>query len=333
MKNVTIIVPGLTHYTEISKILLDRPQDFPHFLLLLSKAYKYHSENNLLAVLASVLQQPELATSAIAEITALYDGVDITKGYWLRADPVVLKADLAAVYMYGNQHIHLSEHQIAVIHNTVQPLLNDFSITLYPTAMKRWYLQLTEMPCIQSIDPNAIIGKDITNFLSQKIGTAKAKVDWQRLQTEIQMALHQLSDISSVNALWFWGAGEKLISSSKTKNIEIYVDENDAVTLGIAKHFRIKSSALPTSLNNDAFWNGLISNENLLLYNKFVLAETKVEFCDMLYHVENEFLKPLFSALKANKIHKISLNYLNGTCYQFSNMNFYYFWKRIDKKM
>ncbi len=72
---------------------------------------------------------------------------------------VVVKADLAAVYMYGNRHIQLDEMQIDQIKKTIQPLLNDFNIILHPKMNNRWYLQLTEKPLIKSIDPNAIVAE------------------------------------------------------------------------------------------------------------------------------------------------------------------------------
>lgn len=320
MKHITILIPDFPESSDTAKRKLMQKHAFRSLEFLTSKGTQKKSQLNYLAVLADYFKLPHIKDASLAELTAHYDGLDVQQRFWLRADPVELKADLAAVFMYGTQHLQLSAEQINLLKDLIQPLLNDFQIRLHTPTAHRWYFELLEAPEIISSNPHALIGKDVLAFLPKNTG----KIHWQKLQTEIQMALFQLPDNFGVNSLWFWGAGEKLQHKTCPQNIKLFSDE--PISLGLAKQYHIAAMELPKSLSNLDEW---IDGENLIIYDKFSFAKNQEEFVSELENLDKKFIQCLLIALKKNKIDKISLNFLNGYEWQFKKTNFYHFWKLL----
>lgn len=320
MKHITILIADFPELSDAAKRELMQKQAVRSLAFLTSKATQKKSSADYLTQLADYFQLPQLKEVSLAELTAKYDGLDVQQRFWLRADPVELKPDLAAVYMYGTQHLQLSAEQIKGLKDLIQPLLNDFQIQLHTPTAHRWYLELSEAPAIISTNPHALIGKDVLGFLPQSTG----KIHWQKLQTEIQMALFQLPNSFGVNSLWFWGAGEKLDHQKLPKNIKLFSDE--PISLGLAKQYNIAATALPKSLSNlDEFIDG----ENLIIYDKLSYAKNQEEIVAELQNLDKKFMQRLLLALKKNKIDKITVNFLHGREYQFKKTNFYHFWKLL----
>lgn len=321
MKHITIIVPDFAQLTGAMRQRLAEKQGHSTLSLFISKASRKKSTVNYLQALADFFHLPQLTKTSITELTAIHDNLILQNQYWLRADPVELKADLAAVYMYGNKHLTLTAAQISGIKAVIQPLLDDLQIQLHTTAENRWYLELPGPAAMFSPNPLDIIGKDVAQFLPKHTST----INWKKLQTEMQMALHQLPDNGGVNSLWFWGDGEKLGDVTVTNGYKIF--SNEPSSLGLASHGKIPVAELPEMLNEELFFKNLIEGRNLIIYDRFSSAQNLQAFFTELEKFEQGFIRPLLLALKENKINKISLNFLTGTEYEFKRASFYYFWK------
>ncbi len=316
MKAITLMILGL----ELSNV-----NNVNNLSFLLSKANQKKSSMQYVEVLARYLNLPQLTGTSIAELTALQDGFSLENDFWLRADPVELKADLAAVYMYGNQHLQLTDVQIQEIKSKIQPLLNDYKIILRTTEQNRWYLQCPERTNITSIAHDEILGKDVINFLPKSSG----KINWQKLQTEVQMTLHQLVNNGSVNSLWFWGEGEKLSEVVTVGDYQFFSSE--PISGGLARYCKLPIHELPKTLSDNNFWPKLIEGENLIVYDKLASSRSTLDFTNHLQQLDQQFIQPLLAGLKKNQVKQITIDFLNSASYQFKKKNFYYFWKRVRK--
>jgi hypothetical protein len=141
-------------------------------------------------------------------ISALNYGLPVTEGFWLRADPVELRADLAGIYLLGTDHLALLPDEIAVLNDQINQLLRQDGLVLHTPSSHAWFLQSLEPIAIKTHSPIKLIGKEISHY--QPTGPDYKK--WQALQTEIQMILHH-SEVNQlrtaqgkpvVNSLWFW---------------------------------------------------------------------------------------------------------------------------------
>lgn len=312
MKTITLMILGL----EAKNI-----KNTKNLSYLISKASRKKSSTDYLEIISDYLHLPLLKQTSIAELTALYDGFVTKESHWLRADPVELKADLAAVYMFGNQHLHLTTSQLETIRNKIQPLLDDYKIKLHTTEKNRWYLQCLEPLTITTVAHETIIGKDVINFLPQ----SKDKINWARLQTEIQMTLFQLTDNGGVNSLWFWGEGKKLTKMTAKENYQLF--SNEPVSCGVAMNCKMSRHKLPKLLTEETFWQNLIEGENLLVYDTLASSRSQADFTEYLQELDQQFIQPLLVGLKNHKIDKIDINFLNGSSYQFKRINSYFFWR------
>src|SRR5262245_28272514 len=142
MKTLTLIVPGLSQLTEIRQKHIENAADLPALRYLLAKSKQICMPSGFICALSHVLHRPSLANLSIAELTAVYDGLNCAENFWLRADPVLLQADLAAVYMYGNSQLSIPTTDLAMIKSRLEPLLCDLNVRLHMPTTKRWYLEL-----------------------------------------------------------------------------------------------------------------------------------------------------------------------------------------------
>ncbi len=163
---------------------------------------------------------PRLTPEApLAAYSRSYDNNDAGHSNWLRADPVVLQADLNRVHLLAINRHGLTVEQVDQIVRDLQPLFADERLNLTrgeaDGAHERWYVS-SEKPLPPAfMPPVAALGNPLEDFLISKTSQRDSAI-WQRLQTETQMLLHQhpvndqrrAAGLLPVNSLWFWGAGK-----------------------------------------------------------------------------------------------------------------------------
>ncbi len=134
-----------------------------------------------------------------------------TGGWWMRADPVHLRADRDRVLVFGGAPLDLREEEAAELVREITHTLGQGRWSLEAPCPQRWYLRLPEDPQIQTQPLPEVLGRTVGSLLP---AGAKAAT-WQRLLTEIQMLLagsatnesRQARGVLPVNSLWLWGAG------------------------------------------------------------------------------------------------------------------------------
>jgi hypothetical protein len=98
----------------------------------------------------------------------------------------------------------------------------------------RWYLRWPSVCLLDTVNPLAILGSSIQNYLR------KAEPVIKRLFTELQMLLakNNLNQqlITPVTGLWFWGGG--YLTSIKICSYDAVVGEN-VIALGLSKLYNI----------------------------------------------------------------------------------------------
>lgn len=166
----------------------------------------------------------EFASSLpIAAITGLVYGLDTSEGYWLRADPVDLRADINSAYFLGQQALELTLVQAQKLADSIKPLLVDLDMELFVPDPYCWFLKLKQPILLKTPPPNAMQGESIRDYLIE------ADPWVQRLFTEIQMVLagnaNQHGGGRAVTGLWLWGGGA-LSSRTDYKLVMIASDEN-----------------------------------------------------------------------------------------------------------
>lgn len=150
--------------------------------------------------------QAELATGRAlpaAPLTRLHDRPGDSAGVWMRADPIGLVPDLAAVWLQADQPFRRGRWQTAL-----SELLDEEGLVLELTESGRGYLRLDTVPRSRFSPPWVLAGASLDHCLPEGPDAR----DWRRLLNETQVMLQQVRQSEQApdpvpGSLWFWGAG------------------------------------------------------------------------------------------------------------------------------
>lgn len=242
----------------------------------------------LLFKLFSLPYQEELP---VAALTGLADKLNTQQNYWLRADPIELRADLAAVYCFAADPTQLEASLLEEVIKQLKVLVKLDGLTLHVPHPNRWYIEMDFDPEIKTFSPAEVIGKNISPYLP----TGKKAVYWRKLFTEIQMLIHgcqntvvqQGQQRESFNGLWFWGAG-KLPEAPSTVWQKVWSDEG--LAKGLSLLTEVSCSDLPQHVHDCL--SVLEEGSQLVVFNPL----------EPINLLEANWFKPLIKALRKKRV-------------------------------
>jgi hypothetical protein len=147
----------------------------------------------------------------IAPISLAADGGEPAQYYWLRADPVHLRATRDQLMLVDSGALSISQAEAELFAQAFNAHFKDDGYLLYPLRPDRWYLRLNRIPQISTTPTHQVTGKHIDPYLPK--GTDG--LAWHRFYNEVQMLFFSLAindtreqrgDIP-INGLWCWGGG------------------------------------------------------------------------------------------------------------------------------
>lgn len=155
--------------------------------------------------------------------------------YWLRADPVTMRADMTQVFTVSCGFADLDEEERAEINRIVKAALQHEGINAPDCKNGHWCFQLDAPLEFEFMPLHEVLGLDVAEALPSSPGAVR----WKRLLTEIQVDLHQggvnarrrASGRQEINSVWFWGGGTLPAMAEKVFDS---VFSNDPVSRGLA---------------------------------------------------------------------------------------------------
>jgi hypothetical protein len=237
-------------------------------------------------------------------LTALAFGGNAAEGFWLRADPVHLRADRDRLLLIPGAGFEITA---AEARQLCEALNRHFSgqFTLHAFAPDCWGLQAAAEIALHTRPPIEIAGGDIDAELPDK--------RWHALLNEIQMALYQHEVNTAreargepvVNGVWLWGAGP-LPASAAAFGAGRWqsVSAADPVALGLGKLAGMRHRALDAGA---AAWLARAPEDgrHLLVLDQLrgALALGDAEaLAGRLQALEEHWFAPLLAALRAGRI-------------------------------
>lgn len=147
----------------------------------------------------------------VAALTGPVDTGHDDDAYWLRMDPVHLRAGAREIVMTDPAELHLDAEANQMLGDTCVRHLAEEGIRLELGPAGRWYLLLAEAPDLVTRPPSECLGRDVASFLPAG-GDARL---WRRRLTELQMVLaaspvneeRAQHGLPVVNSVWLWGGG------------------------------------------------------------------------------------------------------------------------------
>lgn len=301
--SLTLVVPDLLPKVMAKYISL--PEALKS--LLSRSAIKINPTHNSVQLLFYLFGHSYQGELPVAAVTGLIDGLDTTHDYWMRMDPVELRADLSAVYLIGNQHLIGSDKQLSqTVQQQLQELLQLDHLNLFMPAIDRWYLQMKHDPAVNTQPLPAVLGKNIYAYMPE----GERRNYWRQLFTELQMLLHHptMQREQQINAVWLWGAG-RLPDSIDTKWKAIFTD--NLLTRGLAK-----------LANRDAVTSDVVDFLDQIKQGDYLMVLDAVE------PVLGNWFNLVLKALRSGKLKQLNLYLDDEHCYQISAQSIWYFWRR-----
>ena len=145
----------------------------------------------------------------VAAITRLADGGEAESGWWLRADPVYLRADLRRVLLFDARILSIDKAEAQSLAAEFNEIFEADGWRLEPLHPCRWYLRLSADPGMRTQPLFDAMGQAV------KLPWGKAAQRWLGLLTETQMLFfdspvnraRELRGQLPINSIWLWGGG------------------------------------------------------------------------------------------------------------------------------
>jgi len=271
------------------------------------------------------LEGPTLPAGAL---TALAGGQDPGAHFWLRADPVHLRADRDRLLLIPSRGFTLTAaeaEQLAAALN--RHFASDLMLQILRPDV--WYVQAGSKAEINSNPPIELAGKNVDPNLPEK--------HWHALLNEIQMALYghavntereQRGD-PVVNSVWLWGAGRL---PAKASGPWQSVSTDDCAVLGLARLAGMRYRASGPGAEE---WLARAPEDGRHLVVLDALRGVRAlgdldTLEGRLRSLEESWFAPLLATLKAGRIGMVTLHVPDaGASFETVRGDLRRFWRRV----
>ncbi len=330
MIELTLYIPGLlgpeaTYSTEY----VPRAE---HLSLLLSRGLRrdlapltFHGRINELFGYAV----PPGRDIPVAAVSRLVDAAERPQGWWMRADPVHLRADRNGLMLIDAALLNISSRDALALAAELRGCLEGMGAQLEVSAPGRWYLKLHEVPDIHTEELDTVIGRDVGVALPE----GGAATRWNRLLNELQMLLHgsevnrarDSRGLAPVNSLWLWGGGE-LPVPVEPRWARVHAEDLFARGLGVLSDTAV--AAVPRNAGD--------LDDNKDLARVLVVLDhcrRAVRYRDLegwhtaLGDLENNWFGPCADLIRSGTVKKFDL-VTDHQAWRMSRPSLYRFWRR-----
>ena len=147
----------------------------------------------------------------VAPIEAALELGDAGPCYWLRADPVHLRADRSRLVLFGPEPLAIRQEEAEALAASFNALYQSDGLQLFTPHPGRWYLRLAEPPGLATTPLPEMIGRDIDRHLPR----GRDAGFWHARLNEIQMLFHApgvnearaVEGRPAITSLWLGGGG------------------------------------------------------------------------------------------------------------------------------
>lgn len=181
----------------------------------------------------------------VAPLGLLADGGNPGTDFWLRADPVFLRADARELVLAGTP-ARISREEADALTAALSRHFEPDGLAFRAPGADRWYLRPSAPPAIETRTPGEAAGRHVDAYLPSGADALR----WHTWLNEIQMLLHahpvnearENRGELPVNSVWIWGGGV-LPANAVSPFARVCSDEPTAA--GLALTAKAEQRALP----------------------------------------------------------------------------------------
>ena len=249
----------------------------------------------------------------IAPLTLTIDGGDPGSAYWLRADPVHLRAHRDRLVLADSSAFEISRDEADAFVGVLNTHFSADGLRFSAPVPQRWYLRLDSEPEIATSLLDDAAGASIDPHLPK----GAAAMQWHSVMNEAQMLLHacavnaarEAREELPVNGVWLWGGGR---STPVTGRHFATVTANDPLSLSLGAHGDIP--AAPLDGDGECWMRRLPPTSrgetHLAVLDPLVSCARRGDLAawrDALMQLERRWIAPLMAALKQGRIDALVL--------------------------
>jgi hypothetical protein len=297
--HLELVVPGL----------LGGGAELPLPALELLLARGRRTEGDALALEDWLKEKFELAEDQglpAGALTALALGIDPGERFWLRADPVHLRADRDRLLLFPSPAFALEMEEAEQLAGALERHFADrFELKVLRPDL--WVIATAQDARVGAKAPLELVGQNVDPNLPEK--------RWHALLNEIQMALYQhpvntereASGVPVINSVWLWGGG-RLPGAAASEWLS--VSGGDPVALGLAKLSGARPGA-PCAGAQEWLARAPADGRHLVVLDapRAPRALGDAEgLARALQTLEERWFAPLLAALKADRVGMVTLH-------------------------
>jgi len=261
----------------------------------------------------------------VAPFSWLGDGGESGVSYWLRADPVHLRAERDAVLLVDARHFALETEPAGALVDALNAHFESDGLRFFAPSPTRWYVAVDRPPAIATSPLHGAAGRNIDPLLPKGADA----LTWHRWFNEIQMLFHshvvnearEAAGEPTVNSVWFWGGG---VLPNAVAGVFAGVWSDDPLARGLALASGTPWAPLPESA--EQWLAEARQGEHLLVLNP-VPASGR----NLLEGLERKWFAPMLGALRRRQLSMLSLLVQSGDGslrFDLSVGDLWKFWRR-----
>jgi len=311
MRNVDIVIPGLFLPQEIcADACSGLPVPFLEKMLaratLEPLSGNGHSCNTLEGWLCQKFGMERQQDEPIAPVTLAADGMQPGDGYWLRADPVHLQMRRTQLLLQPD--LVLGAEEAAQLCASLNQYFHADGLHFFAPNPQRWYLCVENAPEIATVPLAQASGRSVQTHLPK----GKDALRWHKVFNEIQMiffehAVNRAREARGdlpVNSVWLWGGGRAVTQTVSPYELvcgDSFLAGAFARATGMARERVTGDLARLPAMEGDMLvaWEGL---------QRPLLQGDLHAWRDSVLRLEQEYLVPLWGALRKGRVRQVSLD-------------------------
>ncbi len=221
--------------------------------------------------------------------------------FWLRADPVHLRAERDALVLVDASQLKMVRASADALVDCLNAHFDSDAVRFYAPTPARWYVSLAQLPGITTWPLPAVAGRSVDPLLPY----GEDALAWHRRFNEVQMLFHEhpvnqareAAGEPSINSVWFWGGG---YLPTEVQGGFACVWGNDPLARGLALAAHLRLAA---PLDDAQQWLDQASDGEHLM----VLDASSALDSDALQRLEDGWFAPLLLALKQRRLAQLCL--------------------------
>ncbi len=270
--------------------------------------------------------------AGVGALTLLADGGRPGDGYWLRADPVHLRADQDRLVLFAGEILQLRFEEAQALCASLDEHFQDRQWHFEAPHAQRWYLRPAQVPELRTVAIEHVMGRDI--HLHMPGGSDGGK--WRAALNEVQMLLHdhpvnaarEASGRLPVNSVWFWGGGP-LPKDARGNWRSVGSDEPLARGLALCAG----GTPMPAPENFARWENMAEAGDHLLVLTSLQQRHAEGDlpaWSDALSVLERDWLAPALRALGRGTVQRIQWWPGGKSRYELDRKAKWRFWRRSE---